>query len=75
LPLIFGTDEVVFSNRELPVVNLVSSIKIEECLERNPPFSDYVSTMTPLPSINAVGNAGFTDPEFIPSVPVFAFLM
>lgn len=38
-----------------------------ECLERNPPFSDYVSTMTPLPSINAVGNAGFTDPEFIPS--------
>ena len=49
--------------------------QIEECLERNPPFSDYVSAMTPLPHINAVGNAGFTDPEFIPSVPVSADLM
>ena len=42
---------------------------LEEVLSRDPPFSDYVSTMTPLPSLNAVGNAGFTDPEFIPSVP------
>ena len=30
--------------------------------------------MTPLPSLNAVGNAGFTDPEFIPSVPWLASL-
>lgn len=40
---------------------------VVESLKREPPFLDFVSTMTPLPHINAVGNAGFTDPEFIPS--------
>ncbi|CAE8689822.1 unnamed protein product, partial [Polarella glacialis] len=40
-----------------------------ECLSREPPFSDYVSKMAPLPHINAVGNCGFIEPGvgFIPS--------